>query len=94
MPVDPTVDKTATPYDQVRLMTGEMFFKKLAMLLKDNRDGSLDVYIQANSPGPDKEPNWLPLPPRGMVNLTIRIYNPKKEALDAAYKFPPVTRVD
>jgi hypothetical protein len=36
LPVDPAVDKTATPYDQVRLMTGEMFFKKLAMLLKDN----------------------------------------------------------
>src|SRR5262249_352325 len=34
--VDPAVDLTATPYDQVRLMTGEMFFKRLAMLLKDN----------------------------------------------------------
>src|SRR6516164_759578 len=36
VPVNPTVDKTASPYDQVRLMTGEMFFKKLATLLKDN----------------------------------------------------------
>ena len=36
VPVDPNVDLTATPYDQVRLMTGEIFFKKLAMLLKDN----------------------------------------------------------
>jgi hypothetical protein len=36
VPVDPDVDLTATPYDQVRLMTGEMFFKRLAMLLKDN----------------------------------------------------------
>ena len=34
--VDPGVDLTATPYDQVRLMTGEMFFKRLAMALKDN----------------------------------------------------------
>jgi len=64
------------------------------MPLKYNPDGSLDVYIQANSPGLDKESNWLPLPPSGMVNLTIRIYNPKKEALDPAYKFPPVMRID
>jgi len=36
VPVDPTVDKTALPFDQLQLMTGEMFFKRLAMLLKDN----------------------------------------------------------
>jgi hypothetical protein len=36
VPVDPNVDLTATPYDQVRLMTGEMFFKRLAKALKDN----------------------------------------------------------
>lgn len=36
VPVDPDVDLTATPYDHVRLMTGEMFFERLAMLLKDN----------------------------------------------------------
>src|SRR5262249_12856535 len=36
VPIDPDVDTTAPPYDQVRLMTGEMFFKRLAMLLKDS----------------------------------------------------------
>ena len=36
VPVDPNADLSATPYDQVRLMTGEMFFKRLAALLKDN----------------------------------------------------------
>jgi hypothetical protein len=64
------------------------------MPLKHNPDGSLDIYIQANSPGPDRESNWLPLPPSGMVNLTIRIYNPKPETLNPAYKFPPVKRVE
>jgi hypothetical protein len=58
-----------------------------------NPDGSLDVYIQANSPGADKESNWLPLPPSGMINLTIRIYNPKPETLNPTYKFPPLKRV-
>ena len=60
---------------------------------KYNPDGSLDIYVQAKSPGPDKEANWLPSPPSGMFNLTIRIYNPKKEALDPAHKFPPVRKV-
>jgi hypothetical protein len=35
-PVDPNVDLTATPYDQLCLMTGEMFFQKLAQLIKEN----------------------------------------------------------
>ena len=60
---------------------------------KSNPDGSLDVYLQATSPGPDKESNWLPIPPSGTFNLTIRIYDPKKEALDPAYKIPPVRKV-
>lgn len=59
-----------------------------------NEDGSVDLYIQAKSPGADKEANWLPIPPSGMFNLTIRIYDPTPAALDPAYKFPPVTRVE
>ncbi len=64
------------------------------MPLNFNPDGSLDIYIQANSPGKDKEANWLPAPPTGMFNLSFRFYNPKKEALDPAYKFPPVRKVE
>jgi hypothetical protein len=36
VPINANVDTTATPYDQVRLMTGTMFFKRLAQALKDN----------------------------------------------------------
>ncbi len=61
---------------------------------KYNPDGSLDIYLQADSPGPDKEANWLPTPKSDMFNASLRIYNPKPEALDPTYKFPPVTRVD
>jgi hypothetical protein len=63
------------------------------MPLKYNPDGSLDVYIQAQSPGADKEANWLPCPPSGMINLTIRAYQPKKPLLDGSYKLPPIKRV-
>lgn len=37
VPIDSSADTTATPYDQVRLMTGEMFFMRLAAALKDNQ---------------------------------------------------------
>lgn len=63
-----------------------------SMPLKYNADGSLDVYIQAESPGTDKEANWVPVPP-GPFNLTIRVYQPKKEILDGTYKLPPVKRL-
>ena len=61
---------------------------------KYNADGSLDIYLQATSPGADKEANWLPIPASGMINVTLRIYDPKPEALDPAHKFPPIQRVD
>jgi len=62
------------------------------MPLKFNADGSLDVYLQAESPGPDKEANWLPTPP-GVFNVTIRNYWPKQPALDGTYKNPPIKKV-
>jgi hypothetical protein len=65
----------------------------LPAMVKYNPDGSLDVYLQAKSPGADKESNWLPIPASGLVNVTIRIYNPKKEATEHGYKIPPIRRV-
>jgi len=62
------------------------------MPLKYSQDGSLDIYLQAESPGKDKESNWLPTPP-GKFNLTIRNYWPKEEALNGTYKNPPVRKV-
>jgi hypothetical protein len=65
-----------------------------SMPLKYNADGAFDVYIQKDSPGADKEPNWLPCPPSGSFNLTVRVYQPKPSLLDGTYKLPPVTKVD
>ena len=62
------------------------------MPLKFNPDGSLDIYLQATSPGMDKESNWLPTP-LGQFNLTLRNYFPKAAAYDGSYKVPPVRKV-
>lgn len=63
------------------------------MPLQYNADGSLDIYLQNTSPGPDKEANWLPTPATGDFNITIRNYWPKAEALDGRYQIPPIQRV-
>lgn len=63
-----------------------------SMPLKYNADGSVDVYLQRDSPGAYKESNWLPTPP-GAFNITIRNYWPKPEAWDGTYKNPPIKKV-
>lgn len=62
------------------------------MPFKYNGDGSLDLYFQNESPGTDKETNWLPAP-KGPFNLTMRMYAPKSEALTGTWNPPPVTRL-
>lgn len=46
--------------------------------LKKNPDGSLTIYVQKDSPGKDKESNWLPAP-NGPIYLVMRLYWPKTE---------------
>jgi hypothetical protein len=47
--------------------------------MKKNADGSLTIYIQKDSPGKDKESNWLPAPD-GPIYMAMRLYWPKTEA--------------
>jgi hypothetical protein len=56
-----------------------------------NPDGSLDIYFQNESPGKDKEANWLPAP-KGPFNLTMRLYGPKSDALTGKWNPQPVVR--
>ncbi|MFG1183776.1 MULTISPECIES: DUF1254 domain-containing protein [Xanthobacter] len=60
--------------------------------LKANADGSIDLYVQHDSPGADKESNWLPAP-AGEFILMLRMYwpNPKKPSiLDGTWTIPEV----
>ena len=63
--------------------------------LKPNPDGSTDLYIQADSPGPDKESNWLPAP-KDRFTLMLRLYWPnttKPSILDGTWHIPAVKEV-
>jgi hypothetical protein len=62
------------------------------MPFKTNPDESLDLYFQNESPGADKEANWLPAP-KGPYNLTMRLYAPKSDALTGKWNPPPVMKV-
>ena len=55
--------------------------------MKKNADGSLSLYIQKDSPGKDKESNWLPAP-NGPIYLALRLYWPKP-ATDDSSVLPP-----
>jgi hypothetical protein len=60
--------------------------------LKKNGDGSLTLYIQKDSPGKDKESNWLPAPD-GPIYVAMRLYWPKQEALTGEWKPPALQKV-
>ena len=62
--------------------------------LKFGANGSLDLYVQNENPGPDKEPNWLPSPKRGSLALTLRLYAPKPQVADGRWNPPAVRRAD
>ncbi|MGZ8387214.1 MAG: DUF1254 domain-containing protein [Rhodoplanes sp.] len=62
------------------------------MPFKYDTDGSLTLCFQNDSPGAEREANWLPAP-KGPFTLTMRLYAPRSEALTGKWNPPPVTRV-
>ncbi len=62
--------------------------------LKFGADGSLDLYVRNENPGPDKEPNWLPAPKSGVLALTLRLYAPKPQVADGRWSPPAIRRAN
>lgn len=63
--------------------------------LKENADGSTDLYIQNESPGADRESNWLPAP-KGKFQLMLRLYWPTEtppSIIDGTWSPPPAKKV-
>jgi hypothetical protein len=58
--------------------------------LKYGADGSLTIYLQKDSPGPDKESNWLPGPQAGNFRPIMRMYQPQEPILNGTYLLPAI----
>ncbi|HEV1992605.1 MAG TPA: DUF1214 domain-containing protein, partial [Candidatus Dormibacteraeota bacterium] len=61
--------------------------------LTRNSDGSLDIYLQRQSPSSDRESNWLPAP-AGPFAIVFRAFLPKQELLEGRYALPPLERLN
>src|SRR5213076_1362968 len=61
--------------------------------LKRDADGGLTLIVQNESPGKDKEPNWLPAP-KGPFSMIMRLYWPKEKAIDGKWTAPPLKRAE
>jgi hypothetical protein len=57
--------------------------------LKLGADGSLEIFLQHENPGPDKASNWLPTP-AGPFFFVARLYGPKAAALAGEWQLPPL----
>jgi hypothetical protein len=60
--------------------------------LQYNADGSLDLYVQHESPGAEHESNWLPAP-KGEFYLGLRCFLPRPEVVKGTWKPPAVQRL-
>lgn len=56
-----------------------------------DEDGGLTLYFQNESPGKEKESNWLPAP-EGPFSVVLRLYLPKPEVLSGEWKNPPMIK--
>jgi hypothetical protein len=61
--------------------------------LKTNPDGSIDIYVQAVSPGKNLESNWLPSPAGEDFNLVMRMYWPNQSVIDGTWKIPGLEKI-
>ena len=56
-----------------------------------NDDDSVPIHLQRESPGPDKQANWLPAP-EGDFHPTMRMYQPGAAVLDSSWLLPSIKK--
>lgn len=61
-------------------------------IMQKNADGSVTLYIQKDSPGTDKESNWLPAP-KTELGVTMRLYAPQPSVLTGDWNPPAIEKV-
>jgi hypothetical protein len=59
--------------------------------LRFDVDGMATLYVQHESPGPDKQLNWLPVP-QDDFTLALRLYWPRKQIIDGTWRMPAIQR--
>jgi hypothetical protein len=60
--------------------------------LTADADGGLSIWLQHDSPGPERESNWLPTP-AGPFFFVARLYGPKAEALEGRWTLPGIEKL-
>ena len=100
MPAPPPVDAfwSLTMYDAHQFYLVENVLNRYSIGdrtpdLTYDADGSLTIYLQKDSPGADKESNWLPTPQKGGFRPILRMYQPRQPVLDGSYLLPAIQRV-
>ena len=62
--------------------------------MRPDADGGLTIYVQKDSPGADKESNWLPTPQDGRFLMFLRAYLPGDDLLRQTWQPPLITRIE
>lgn len=87
-----------TLYDETFNYTDNPLNKYNISSLRDkfsvSDDGTITFYIQHESPGEDKESNWLPAPASGKIFLILRAYGPGENLLNQTWKIPGIVKAD
>lgn len=98
VPANPPVEQywSVTAYDRqthalIKIMSRASRSSQIPELQK-NADGSIDIWFGPRAPA-GKDANWVPTDPARKFELMFRLYGPRKELFDKAWKLPDVEKV-
>jgi hypothetical protein len=61
--------------------------------MRAGSDGAVEMYVQSDAPGGERDVNWLPVAP-GSFNLMLRLYSPQDRFLRGEWTPPQLVRVN